>query len=71
MEQHQRIFDELKTFVRLCLERAQDSTLPPLEQTALLETAPDCRAEAARCRTDGPQPLRTFTDQISIALPVA
>lgn len=48
MEQHQRIFDEIKTFERLCLERAQDSTLPLLEQAALLDMAANCRAEAAR-----------------------
>ncbi|MCK1519523.1 MULTISPECIES: hypothetical protein [unclassified Bradyrhizobium] len=47
MEQHQRIIDELKTFERLCLEQAQESTLP-LEQAALLEIAANCRAEAAR-----------------------
>jgi hypothetical protein len=48
MEQHQRIFDELKT-----CERAQDSTLPPLEQAALLEMAANCRAEAARWTQTG------------------
>jgi hypothetical protein len=53
MEQHQRIFDELKTCERLCLERAQDSTLPPLEQAALLEMAANCRAEAARWTQTG------------------
>lgn len=53
MEQHQRIFDELKTCERLCLERAQDSTLPRLEQAALLEMAANCRAEAARWTQTG------------------
>jgi hypothetical protein len=47
MEQHQRIIDELKTFERLCLDQAQESTLP-LEQGVLLEMAANCRAEAAR-----------------------
>lgn len=47
MEQHHRIIDELKTFERLCLEQAQESTLP-LEQAALLETPANCRAETAR-----------------------
>lgn len=52
MGQHQRIIDELKTFERLCFDMAQKSTLP-LEQSALLEMAANCRAEAARCQTGG------------------
>ena len=52
MEQHRRIIDKLKTLEHLCLEMAQKSTLP-LEQSALLEMAANCRSEAARCRTQG------------------